>query len=158
MSNITLLKRDGLPLTLPVGSIRAIISMEIAPIREGQEGARSVLVSDFRGYSAFLMSHPAREIADQMEALANAKKGALRLGNPAKKWTTFAVGRDMTFLEPGTIVASEGVSYPLEEGGEKVQRLRLHWRRPDGQMSTDDVEFTAENQSTAGAVDAQERN
>jgi hypothetical protein len=152
VSNITLQKFDGKPLTLPTGSIRAIISLAIAPKREGQEDALSVLVSDFRGYSAFLMAHPAKDIAEQLEALANAKKGALRLGNPAKKWATFSAGDDRTFLEPDAVIASEGVSYALTEGGEKVDRLRLHWRRPDGQVGNDDVELTPENLAAAGAV------
>lgn len=152
MSNITLQKFDGKPLTLPTGSIRAIISLEIAPKREGQEGALSVLVSDFRGYSAFLMAHQATDIASQLESLSSAKKGALRLGSAAKKWTTFSAGSDRTFLEPDTVVASEGVSYALSEGEEKVDRLRLHWRRPDGGMGTDDVDFTPENLLTAGAA------
>lgn len=152
MANITLQKSDGKPLTLPTGSIRAIISLAIAPKKGSQEGALSVLVSDFRGYSAFLMSHTASDIADQLEGLANAKKGALRLGNPAKKWMTFSAGDDKTFLEPDAVIASEGVSYPLAEGEEKVDRLRLYWRRHDGEVGADDVAFTPENLAAAGAA------
>lgn len=150
MSNITLTKSDGLSLTLPADSIRAIISLAIAPTQPGRENARSVLVTDFRGMSVYLMSHTARDIADQHEQ-ATAPKGALRLKKP-KTWVVFQAGDDQSYFEEGTVVASEGVSYPLQDGGPKVDRLRLHWKRPDQQFGTDDVDLSPENLKAAGAV------
>lgn len=140
MSNLMLMKRDGNALRVPPSSIICLLSTARDPKKDDNENVNCALMSDFRGLSTFLLQNTAQEVFELFEQ--NKKKSVFK--NRADSWLVLSVGHDFTYLKSGTVAVFEQMTFK-GASGEPDERIRVHFRLPNGEFMHVDVDNTEEN-------------
>lgn len=156
MPNVALTKSDGLTLNLPANSITGIFSTALDQRSEGMPpNGRSVIFSDFKGMSVYVLAHPAKDVIEQIKASLGRSK--------PQDFVILSAGDDINAIQAHSIVGFEQVKRgaPVANDGERQAEtegtlLLVHFNRHTGETAQQLADDTPENNERLNALAKEE--
>ena len=145
MPNVALIKSDGLTLNLPANSITGIFSTALDQHSEGvPPNGRSVIFSDFKGMSVYVLAHPAKDVLEQIKASLGRSK--------PQDFVILSADDDISAIQAANVKGFEQVKHPKGDG----TLLMVHFNRHTGESSHQLADDNAENNERLSALMSKE--
>lgn len=143
MPNVALTKSDGLTLNLPANSITGVFSTALDKTNEKTPiNGRSVIFSNFKGMSVYVLAHPAKDVLDQIKASLGKSK--------PQDFVVVTTGDDVSAIQAEAVAGFEQVKHWDEN--EKAPLLMVHFKRHTGEDSQQLANDTPENTQLLNAL------